>query len=145
MANNADEMETRVAENILSVEEDAIRKCEDARFRAVVDADIATLDGLFTNGLVYTHSTGIVDTKAAYLEAIRSGALDYSNARYDLESIVKLHNQCDVYLSLGQVTMDVKVNGEDRHLKNRGNGVWIKEDGRFRLAAFAATPIRSVT
>lgn len=45
---------------------------EDQRYRAMVDGDLATLERLLADGLVYTHSSSAVDGKASYLESLRS-------------------------------------------------------------------------
>jgi hypothetical protein len=52
--------------------EHEIRSLEGRRYQAMIDGDADTLEQLLGDGLVYTHSTGTSDGKAAYLEAVRA-------------------------------------------------------------------------
>src|SRR5947207_14980942 len=44
---------------------------------ALTKSDVAALDKLYDETLVYTHSNGKVDTKTSYLAAIKAGAVKY--------------------------------------------------------------------
>lgn len=55
----------------------AIRALEEKRFQAMRDADIATLDALLSDRLLYTHSNASVDTKQSYLDKVKSKYFDY--------------------------------------------------------------------
>jgi hypothetical protein len=50
---------------------------ERARTAALEHSDIATLDRILADDLTYVHASGKVDTKASFLQAIRSGDLHY--------------------------------------------------------------------
>jgi Domain of unknown function (DUF4440) len=50
---------------------------EAARTSALVHSDVAALDRMMADNVTYVHASGKVDTKASYLEAIRSGQLRY--------------------------------------------------------------------
>jgi hypothetical protein len=54
-------------------QEEEILALEEKRFAAMVSGDLGALDALLHQDLVYTHSSAVVDTKASYLEAIRTG------------------------------------------------------------------------
>ena len=56
----------------MSVEQD-ILALEDRRCAAMTGADADALAAMLHDDLVYTHSSGVVDDKASYLGAIRSG------------------------------------------------------------------------
>jgi ketosteroid isomerase-like protein len=47
------------------------------RRAAMIAADIDKVSSLVSDDLVYTHSSGKVDDKKSFLDAIRSGSLDY--------------------------------------------------------------------
>jgi ketosteroid isomerase-like protein len=47
------------------------------RRAAMISADIEKVSSLVSDDLVYTHSSGKVDDKKSFLDAIRSGSLDY--------------------------------------------------------------------
>jgi hypothetical protein len=50
---------------------------EQARVAALDRADLAALDQLIAADLTYIHASGKVDTKASFLDAIRTGQLHY--------------------------------------------------------------------
>ena len=56
---------------------DQVLRAERARTSALVKGDVAALDKLLADDLTYVHATGKVDTKASFLEGIRSGSLRY--------------------------------------------------------------------
>jgi hypothetical protein len=56
-----------------------IQQLEDARLAAMVGKDVETLDRLLDDKLIYMHSTGVADTKASYLEGLRTGVWDYQS------------------------------------------------------------------
>jgi Domain of unknown function (DUF4440) len=54
-----------------------IKALEDRRYDAMLGNDLATLDRLLSEQLVYTHSNGQRDTKDAYLKRVESGHFKY--------------------------------------------------------------------
>ncbi len=54
----------------------------------MTDADTATLDGLFSADLVYTHSDASSDSKQSYLDRLASGHFDYGVIEHPETSIV---------------------------------------------------------
>jgi ketosteroid isomerase-like protein len=57
--------------------EKEVRAVEAARATALVHSDIAALDRIMADNATYVHASGRVDTKASYLDGIRSGDLHY--------------------------------------------------------------------
>ena len=47
------------------------------RVKALLSNDIAALEDLLADDLTYVHSNGMLDTKASYIDALRSGASRY--------------------------------------------------------------------
>jgi uncharacterized protein (TIGR02246 family) len=62
--------------------EDAIKETEKEWAAAVVKKDFAVLDKVLADDLAYTHSDGRLDTKANFIEALRSGKQTYSAAEH---------------------------------------------------------------
>ena len=50
-----------------------IEALEDRRYRAMIDGDIAVLDELCSDDLIYTHSKGDHDDKRSYLRKVSIG------------------------------------------------------------------------
>src|SRR5438045_3449036 len=53
---------------------------EDKRYAAMCDGDFAALEAMLHDELLYTHSSGLTDTKATWLASLRSGKTKYKSA-----------------------------------------------------------------
>lgn len=121
----------------------AVRDNEAIRYSSLLRADIAALDKLFGENLVYTHSSGVVDTKASYLEAIADGRLLYRDAAADIQQLFAVDDEGDgVVICISRIRMNVDVEGVPMRLVNQGTGVWARSGGGYKLVAFQATPVR---
>jgi ketosteroid isomerase-like protein len=58
--------------------EEEVEKLDAAWGKAIVAKDIATLDKLLADDLIYGHASNVVDTKKTYLEKIRGGKQVYA-------------------------------------------------------------------
>jgi ketosteroid isomerase-like protein len=57
---------------------------------AVVSKDLASLDALYADDFVFTHGTGLIQTKRQWLDALRSNGTRYLSRQLDSTS-VELH------------------------------------------------------
>jgi len=62
---------------------------------AVLALDFETLDQIYSDDFVFTHSTGTVDSKAEWLEALRTGTSSYTARSVD-QIAVELHGEVAV-------------------------------------------------
>jgi hypothetical protein len=115
-----------------------VRAAEDRRYAAMLAADTDALDGLLSDRLVYTHSSGSRDTKDSFLSKMGSGALAYAWVEHPESQVVVLG---DAVLIIGEMHAEVMVGGASRRLDNASLSVWAAEDGGWRLAAFQNTPL----
>ena len=110
---------------------------EARRYQAMTDADIATLDELFSADLVYTHSDATSDSKQSYLDRVATGFFRYGPMTHPEHSIV-VRGDCAVVI--GDMRGEVLVNGATmRALNSRTLAVWVREDGNWALLAFQPT------
>ena len=63
-----------------------IEQLERRRFDAQIARDLPTLETIFADDLIYTHSNGHQDGKTSYLASIQSGQSRYDQV--DIENIV---------------------------------------------------------
>lgn len=117
-----------------------IHDLEERRYRAMLAADIAALDALLSDVLVYTHSNATVDDKASYLDKVATSYFDYREISRPDERIVVVGGTA---LVTGRMVARVIMEGKtERHLDNRSLAVWAREgDGRWRFVAYQPTPI----
>jgi ketosteroid isomerase-like protein len=114
-----------------------ISALEARRYQAMTDADIATLDELFSPDLVYTHSDATSDTKQSYLDRVATGFFMYGPMTHPEHSIVV---RGDCALVFHDMRGEVLVNHETkRALNSRSLAVWVREDGNWALLAFQPT------
>ena len=111
---------------------------EERRCAALIAKDFATLDELFADEVLYTHSSGSRDSRASYLESMRSNALTY-------RSITRSDTELAVYdgaaiIATG-VTLEITSNGADKTINGRATITWVRDGGRWRFAAWQSTPV----
>jgi len=117
-----------------------INDLEDRRYAAMVSADLDTLDELLSDDVIYTHSDASVDSKASYLETLRTGKLVYHALEHTSDAVL---TRPGVAIVGGTMSGSIHMHGAAKTLNSRVAAVWIAEDGRWLLAAFQPTPIRA--
>ena len=106
---------------------------EDKRYAAMTTNDLAALEALFHDEMIYTHSSAVVDTKASYLEALRSGKTRYKTAKRFEE---KVRFAGDTALVTGRAEFEVEVNGAPKSLRLRFLNVWTKTPAGWKFIAW---------
>ena len=106
---------------------------EDRRYAAMTTSDLAALEALFHDEMIYTHSSAVVDTKASYLEALRSGKTRYKAAKRFEE---KVRFAGDAALVTGRAEFEVELNGAPKSLRLRFLNVWTKTPAGWKFVAW---------
>jgi ketosteroid isomerase-like protein len=120
--------------------EDEVREAEMAWVAAVKANDFAKLESLLSPDLIYTHSTGVIEDKGAYLKALKSG-----NQKYD--EIAHSNLRVKAYGGdSGVVTAKVRMAGKSKGTPFDNQllmmHVWVKQGGRWQLAAHQTTRLQ---
>jgi ketosteroid isomerase-like protein len=115
-----------------------LRKLEDRRYRAMCDADAATLDHLLADTLVYTHSYGGADSKRSYLDGVRAKKWQYRKIERPKEDI-QIHGDCAVIT--GRVRIELVADGQPKTLNSAFTNVWIKGAKGWQMVAWQSTPL----
>ncbi|MCV2490630.1 nuclear transport factor 2 family protein [Geodermatophilus sp. YIM 151500] len=116
----------------------AVLAAEDRRYRAMQDGDLTTLDELCADGLSYAHSSGARDTKAQYLEKVRSGYYVYRRIDHPVERVDVVG---DTAIVVGRMTADLEVRGTPKTIDNLALAVWTRASGNWELLAYAPTAL----
>jgi hypothetical protein len=109
--------------------------------KALIDPDKATLDKLTMNELSYGHSSGLIQDKAAFEEALLSGASDFVSIELSDQTLKVVGNTAWVRHKLSAMTNDGGKPGE-AHLSVLL--VWVKQKGQWRLLARQAVKVAPV-
>src|SRR6516162_9334353 len=86
---------------------------EDKRYAAMCGGDFAALEAMLHDELLYTHSSGLTDTKATWLASLRSGKTKYKSAAC---SDRKVRLARDTALVTGCAAIEAETNGHPRSL-----------------------------
>lgn len=118
--------------------EQAVIKLEQEWVDALIKADIAKLETLYADTLVYTHSSGAVDDKAKYLANLKAGGTKYVSIDRD---DIKVNLYGDTALVTCHALIKLKANGTDRTVDARMIHVYSKIKGRWQLVAHQTTKL----
>lgn len=109
---------------------------EDARYAAQMGDDYGALQKLLGNDLVYIHSSAVVDTKASYIDSMKSGTVKYRVMR---RSDVTVRTYGCVAIISGLGNFDVTVKGQDLAVEIRFHSIWAKRDNGLEFISWEAT------
>lgn len=131
-----------MAETTIPMLEPAVHEAMAQRRTALLAMNIDSFADLLDDTLRYTHSNGLCEDKATYLQALRQGIYVYH--RIEEEAVEAFDLEGGVWCT-GRTRMHATVNGTERHMHNRFVAVWRRTPGGLRLAAYCATPIPAST
>lgn len=118
-----------------------VKKLELQRFDAMVRGDTVLLGSLLAEDLTYTHTTGVVDSKARFLESLASGKLRYLAWKPDGME-VRLFGEATAVVT-GRIDARVVANGKEASFLACYTSVYTKRHGRWLLAAWQSTRVDS--
>ena len=115
-----------------------VRATQSARFNAMIAADVETLDAILADGLVYTHTTGRVETKAEFLESLKSGTVSYDKVEI-IDNAIRIAG--DVASSTGAAEMSVSTPTRSMSFAIRFVEVYVRNGEGWQLIAWQSTRI----
>lgn len=123
----------------MSSEKD-ILALEEKRLAAMIERDFAKLESMVHDQLLYTHSSGVVDGKASWLESMKSGKVRYRKASC-AEQKVRVFG--DVALVTGRANIEADIGGQAKTLKLLFLNAWTKTPQGWKFVAWQSTPLTS--
>ncbi len=118
--------------------EKELLRLDDERSRAMTTADAATLERLMSNDIVYTHSSGRLDSKRSFITSITSGTVKYR--RIDRKEVAASIRNGFAFLT-GRVEIDVETGGRVLNLNLRFSNVWEETPAGWQQVLWQSTPI----
>ena len=111
---------------------------EDKRFAAMITRDFAGLDKVVHEELLYTHSSGVTDTKASWIESMRSGRVKYKSVQCS-ERQVRFFGE--VALVRGRAAIEVDIGGEAKSLRLLFLNAWTRTPQGWKFVAWQSCPL----
>ena len=109
---------------------------EAARYAAQMSNDLAAMERMFGDDLVYIHSSTSVDTKASFIESMRSGAVKY---RRMTRGEVKVRTYGCLAIITGSGKFEVNARGQELVLDLLFHAVWAKRAAGLQFVSWQAT------
>jgi ketosteroid isomerase-like protein len=106
------------------------------RMNAMAQKDIATLNALLSDDLVYTHSTARLDTKKSLIEAMESGRTVYTAVE---PSDVKAQDLGTAVVLTGSARIGVLSNGNPNSFGVRFTDVYVNNGGQWQMVTWQST------
>jgi ketosteroid isomerase-like protein len=106
------------------------------RMSAMAQKDIATLNELISDDLIYTHSSARLDTKASLIGNMESGSTVYTSV---VPSDVKAQDLGDTVVLTGSCRIGVNSGGRANSFGVRFTDVYAKKGGRWQMVTWQST------
>lgn len=109
---------------------------DEARRKAMIDADVNAMNTLFHEDLTWTHSSGRTDGRQQLTDTLVSGDVVYQSIE---NNDVTIRQHGHIYLVTGELRGEVLKDGAPKRLHNRFLSVWQEEGGDYRMLAWQST------
>ena len=106
------------------------------RMQAMAAKDLAALEAVLADDLVYAHSSARLDTKRSLIDAMKSGATVYTGVE---PSDVKAQDLGDAVVLTGIAQIKVVSNGTPNAFGVRFTDVYAKRNGSWQMVTWQST------
>ena len=106
------------------------------RMTAMAQKDIATLNALVADDLVYTHSSARLDTKQSLIGNMEAGSTVYTAVE---PSDVKAQDLGDTVVLTGSCRISVMSGGRPNSFSVRFTDIYANKGGRWQMVAWQST------
>jgi uncharacterized protein (TIGR02246 family) len=115
-----------------------INKAQAEYRTALLDADASALAKIWSDDYTFTNSRGMFLSKDDRLQNIQTSATEFKSIKFT-DREVQFYG--DVAIVTGQVALEAKYSGQGGSGDYRYINVWVKQGGRWQMAANQITPI----
>ena len=106
------------------------------RMTAMAEKDIATLNKVLADDLIYTHSSARLETKKSLIGAMESGATVYTAVE---PSDVVAQDLGDVVVLTGIAAISVNAGGKPNSFRVRFTDVYASKGGQWQMVTWQST------
>ncbi len=116
--------------------ERAVLAAHDQRIAATVAGDVAAVAAMMTDDLTYTHSSGVEESKAEFLDGLKNGKYVYREIT-PRDRKVRVHG--DAAIVSGPCHIVIEPGGKRTEIDLYFTELYVKEAGRWRMALWQST------
>jgi uncharacterized protein (TIGR02246 family) len=116
--------------------EQAVLAAHDRRIAATIAGDTTALAGIMTDDLTYTHSSGVEESKAEFLDGLKNGKYVYREITPRGRK-VRVHG--DAAIVSGPCHIVIEPGGKRTELDLYFTELFVKEAGQWRMALWQST------
>ena len=106
------------------------------RMHAMAKKDVATLQSVLADDLIYTHSSARLDTKRSLIDGMTSGKTVYTAVE---PSDVKAQDLGDTVVLTGVAQIKVTANGSPNAFGVRFTDVYARRNGSWQMVTWQST------
>lgn len=117
---------------------DEVMKAEDARNEALPKGDVAALEKIYADDLVYTNARGETLNKTQHLAELKARKLSFVSFKH---SDVSVHVYGNMGIVTGVSTSAVSLNGVVSSSPRKFMNIYVKQDGKWLCAGHSETPM----
>jgi ketosteroid isomerase-like protein len=115
--------------------EQAVLAAHEARRMATLAGDADKVGSMMTDDFTFTHPNGLVESKAQFLDALKSGKLKYKTLK-DEERQVRIHG--DTGIVSGTVHIVVDASGMVFDVRVVFTELWVKKGNAWKMVLWHA-------
>jgi ketosteroid isomerase-like protein len=116
--------------------EQAVAAAHDRRIAATIAADLAGLGAMMADDMTYTHSNGVTETKAEFLDGLKTGRYLYREI-VPRDRRIRVHG--DAAVVSGPCHVVIEPGGKRTELDLYFTELYVKQGGQWRMALWQAT------
>jgi uncharacterized protein (TIGR02246 family) len=116
--------------------EQAVLAAHDRRIAATIKGDLAGLAAMMTDDLTYTHSSGVEETTAQFLEGLKTGKYVYREIT-PRDRRVRVHG--DAAIVSGPCHVVIEPGGKRTELDLYFTELYVRKGGEWRMALWQST------
>jgi ketosteroid isomerase-like protein len=115
---------------------DMVIELDKKRMTAMAQKDIATLNELIADDLIYTHSSARLDTKQSLIGNMESGSTVYTSV---VPSDVQAQDLGDTVVLTGSCKISVNAGGRANSFGVRFTDVYARRNGKWQMVTWQST------
>ena len=115
---------------------DMVIELDRKRMTAMAQKDLATLNELIADDLIYTHSSARLDTKQSLIGNMESGSTVYTSV---VPSDVKAQDLGDTVVLTGSCRISVSSGGNAMSFGVRFTDVYARRNGKWQMVTWQST------